>query len=217
MTTNEDYYVNFDNINDPEEQAKLKRILDAQKYKTNIISHDEFVAKYSVLFRKNQTITDDIQELAAEYMGRIDPYNPVYIVTNTNYESLDELLSPSNIVLTLPAIWNKLGTVNNLGQDGLNIMQAFNNIVANDIDDRFDRKKQMYSKSLATTIELMTDPAKLEENKRQARAMASEAISKSNQELKVEESGEELSEEFLKQYQGKPNDNNPSGETEEFL
>lgn len=217
MTANEDYYVNFDNINDPEEQAKLKRILDAQKYKTNIISHDEFVAKYSVLFRKNQTITDDMQELAAEYMGRIDPYSPVYIVTNTNYESLDELLSPSNVVLTLPAIWNKLGTVNNLGQDGLNIMQAFNNIVANDIDDRFDRKKQMYSKSLATTIELMTDPAKLEENKRQARAMASEAISKSNQELKVEESGEELSEEFLKQYQGKPNDNNPSGETEEFL
>ena len=45
MTANEDYYVNFDNINDPEEQAKLKRILDAQKYKTNIISHDEFVAK----------------------------------------------------------------------------------------------------------------------------------------------------------------------------
>ena len=217
MTANEDYYVNFDNINDPEEQAKLKRILDAQKYKTNIISHDEFVAKYSVLFRKNQTITDDMQELAAEYMGRIDPYSPVYIVTNTNYESLDELLSPSNVVLTLPAIWNKLGTVNNLGQDGLNIMQAFNNIVANDIDDRFDRKKQMYSKSLATTIELMTDPAKLEENKRQARAMASEAISKSNQDLKVEESGEELSEEFLKQYQGKPNDNNPSGETEEFL
>ena len=158
-----------------------------------------------------------MQELAAEYMGRIDPYSPVYIVTNTNYESLDELLSPSNVVLTLPAIWNKLGTVNNLGQDGLNIMQAFNNIVANDIDDRFDRKKQMYSKSLATTIELMTDPAKLEENKRQARAMASEAISKSNQDLKVEESGEELSEEFLKQYQGKPNDNNPSGETEEFL
>ena len=213
--------VDFDKLDDPNEAAKLKYLLQVQRYKKNIISQEEFEQKYKILFTvQNNMDQESLQELANEYMHRIDPYTPVFIVKNMEYHTVEELLAENNLVLTLPAIWNRIGVVNNVGEDGVNIMQAFNNLAVNDVDDRFDHKKQMYTKSLGTVIQLMTDQNKLDANKAQAQAMAQEALRKSaamNQEQLEEPKGEELSEEFLKQYQGVPQDQSNTEETEEFL
>ena len=221
LTNDDNCTVNFDKLNDPEESAKLMHLLKLQKYKRNIIEQDEFNSKYKDLFtvQKNMNV-EQLRELSAEYMSRIDPYTPVFIVKSLDFPTVEELLAPSNLVLTLPAIWNKIGVVNNLGEDGVNIMQAFNNLAASDVDDRFDRKKQMYTKSLGTVIQLMSDQNKLDANKAQAQAMAEDALRKSaaiNQEQVDTPQGEELSEEFLKQYEGTTTDQSSTEETEEFL
>lgn len=214
--------VDFDKLNDPQEAAKLQYLLQVQRYKKNIISQEEFNQKYKVLFTIQRNIDQEsLKQLADEYMHRIDPYTPVFIVKTTEFSTVEELLNENNLVLTLPAIWNRLGVVNNVGEDGVNIMQAFNNLAVNDVDDRFNHKKQMYTKSLGTVIQLMTDQNKLDANKAQAQAMAQEALRRSaamNQE-KVDEQqgGEELSEEFLKQYQGTTQSSSTAEETEEFL
>lgn len=214
--------VDFDKLNDPKEAEKLKYLLQVQRYKKNIISQEEFEQKYKVLFTiQNNMDQNSLQDLANEYMHRIDPYTPVFIVKSLAYHTVEELLAENNLVLTLPAIWNRIGVVNNVGQDGVNIMQAFNNLAVNDIDDRFDRKKQMYTKSLGTVIQLMTDQSKLDANKAQAQEMAQEALRRSaalNQaQVDEPQGGEELSEEFLKQYEGNNPKQSNTEETEEFL
>ena len=221
VINNDNCTVDFDKLNDPEEGAKLQYLLKIQRYKRNIISQDEFESKYKELFTVQKNMdAEELRKLSTEYMSRIDPYTPVFIVKNINYRTVEELIAPDNVVLTLPAIWNKIGVVNNLGEDGVNIMQAFNNLAATDVDDRFDRKKQMYTKSLGTVIQLMTDQGKLDANKAQAQEMAQEAVRKSaaiNQEQIDNPQGEELSEEFLEQYQGTQQSSSNTEETEEFL
>lgn len=221
LTNDDNCTVDFDKINDPKESAKLMHLLKLQKYKKNIMTEEEFDEKYRELFQVQKNMnSDELRELAAEYMGRIDPYTPVYIVKSMDYSTVEELISEPNLVLTLPAIWNRIGVVNNVGQDGVDIMQAFNNIAASDIDDRFDRKKQMYTKSLSTVIQLMTDQGKLDANKAQAQEMAQEALrrsAESRQEELDNPQGEELSEDIIKQYQGNSNTTQESDETEEYL
>lgn len=219
LKNNDNCTVNFDRLDDPEEAKKLAHLFNLQVYRKNIMSTEDF-EQYRRLFETSGDINaEELRNLSLEYMNRIDPYHPVYIVKDMNFSTVEELLKPDNVVLTLPAIYNKIGVVNNLGKDGVNIMQAFNNLVATDVDDRFDRKKQTYSKSLQTAINLMTDQNKLDTNKKQAQEMAAQALAQSGKTVqKNEDSGEELSEEIIRQYQGNNTPVNPgSEEVEEFL
>ena len=219
LKNNDNCTVDFDRLDDPEESKKLAHLFNLQVYRKNIMSTEDF-EQYKRLFETSGDINaEELRSLSLEYMNRIDPYHPVYIVKDMSFSTVEELLKPDNVVLTLPAIYNKIGVVNNLGKDGVNIMQAFNNLAATDIDDRFDRKKQTYSKSLQTAINLMTDQNKLDTNKKQAQEMAAQALAQSGKAVQQnEDSGEELSEEIIRQYQGNNTPVNPGPEeVEEFL
>lgn len=219
LKNNDNCTVDFDRLDDQEESKKLVHLFNLQVYRKNIMSTEDF-EQYRRLFETSGDINaEELKSLSLEYMNRIDPYHPVYIVKDMSFSTVEELLKPDNVVLTLPAIYNKIGVVNNLGKDGVNIMQAFNNLAATDIDDRFDRKKQTYSKSLQTAINLMTDQNKLDINKKQAQEMAAQALAQSGKTVQQnEDSGEELSEEIIRQYQGNNTPVNPgSEEVEEFL
>ena len=148
----------------PEEAAKLKRTFKIIMYRKNIMHIDEFMNHYVQLFKKNVALNmdpNDLKELSEQYMHRVDMYNPVYIVKSKSSTLVRELLDPSNVLFVLPAVYSHTGVVNDLGQRAVNEMQAFNNIVATDMDDRFDKKKSIYANSLATIINHMTDDNKL--------------------------------------------------------
>ena len=70
MDYNDSTTVDFDNLDDPNEAAKLQKLLKLQKYKKNIIEQSEFDEKYKDLFTVQQNMDQDaLRELAKEYMG----------------------------------------------------------------------------------------------------------------------------------------------------
>lgn len=184
MAAMNDNVIDIDKIGvDPEEDAKLLRMLKNQALLKNIIQIDEFRQKYERLF---QHVSDmdatEMRTLSSEYMYRIDPYNPVYIVEDAHGESVEHILRSENIILILPAIYNRIGTVNELPDDvGLDKMLQFNNLVVMDIQDPFDKKKVRYTQELAAVFQAMTDPEKLQENRERAQAMAEQALEASRQ------------------------------------
>ena len=148
----------------PAEAEKLKRTFKIIMYRKNIMHVDEFMQHYAGLFQKKVALNMDpeyLKNLSEEYIHRVDMYNPVYVVRSKSSTRVKELLDPSNVVFVLPAVYGRTGVVNDLGKRAINEMQAFNNIVATDMDDRFDRKKSIYANSLATIINNMTDDKKL--------------------------------------------------------
>ena len=183
LSNNDNYTINIDAIGkDPEEDKKLLHLLKMQTYRRNIIPLEEFNMKFAPLFQKVKDMDQAaMRQLSQDYMMRIDPYNPVYIVNDTTYPTVEELLSDKNVVMILPAIYNRLGTVNDVkAKDGTEIglekMLAFNNIVALNITDPFDKKKIRYSQELSLILEAMTDPDKLKQNKEKAQEMAKQAL-----------------------------------------
>ena len=217
LNNDDNCVVNVDEIDrDPNEAAKLKHLLMLQVMKKNIIPHDEFVSKYEVLFKKDRTADiTQLQQISAEYMSRIDPYHPVYVVRSMRYSSVEELLQEDNVEVKLPAIWNRIGTVNNLDQTGLDKMQAFNNIAALDLSDPFDKKKIRYSQELAAVFNAMTDPTQLAQNKERAQQMAKEALEKVHQDAPPTPDEQEQMDEMIQQYE---EDSAPEPVvTEEFL
>ena len=195
--------VNIDEIDrDPNEAAKLKHLMMLQVMKKNIIPHDEFVSKYQVLFQKDRSANVvQLQQIATEYMSRIDPYHPVYVVRSMHYATVEELLQEDNVEVRLPAIWNRIGTVNNLKETGLDAMQAFNNIAALDIADPFDKKKIRHSQQVAAVINAMTDPEQLARNKELAQQMAKEALEKVHQDAPPTKDEQEQMDELIEQYE----------------
>ena len=177
-----EFQIDFDKLDeDPNEQAKLNYLLEAERYRRNTMLLDTFERKYAVLFRKEAVSMDPamLQEISKEYLGNIDPYYPVYVVKSLNFVKVSDLIKPSNVVYKLPPLYNRVGVVNDLGRDGINIMQAFNNIVANGIDDRFDHKKKQYAKYLGTVFEAMTDNDALARNQEAAKEMSDQALKRS--------------------------------------
>ena len=209
--------VNIDEIDrDPNEAAKLRHLMQMQSYKKNIIPQDEFSSKYEILFKKDRSLNvTELQQIASDYMSRIDPYQPVYIVRSMHFNTIEELLQDSNVVVTLPAIWNRIGTVNNLDKTGLDKMQAFNNIAALDLADPFDKKKIRYSQELAAVFNAMTDPTQLAQNKEKAQQMAKDALERVHQDAPATQDEQEQMDEMIQQYE---EDSAPTPiTTEEFL
>lgn len=209
--------VNIDEIDrDPNEAAKLRHLMRMQSYKKNIIPQDEFSSKYEILFKKDRSLNvTELQQIAADYMSRIDPYQPVYIVRSMHFNTIEELLQDNNVVVTLPAIWNRIGTVNNLDKTGLDKMQAFNNIAALDLADPFDKKKIRYSQELAAVFNAMTDPTQLAQNKEKAQQMAKDALEKVHQDAPATQDEQEQMDEMIHQYE---EDSAPTPiTTEEYL
>ena len=175
--------VDFDRLDtDPNEQAKLKHLLEAEHYRRNIILLSDFERKYAVLFRKEATAKDpaELQKISQEYLGSIDPYYPVYVVKSKLTDRVAELIKASNVVYMLPPIYNRVGVVNNLGQDGVNIMQAFNNLGRAGYDDTFDRKKKQYSSYLKIVFDNMSDTAQQEATREQAKKLSDQALRRSD-------------------------------------
>jgi fructose 1,6-bisphosphatase len=219
ILTDDNCIVDVTRLDDPEEQKKLQYLFKLQSYKKNIILEDEFNEKYRRLFTKDQNISvEDLQDISTEYIGRIDPYNPVYIVRSTSYSTVEELLDPKNVVMTLPAIWNKIGVINNVGEDAMNVLQAFNNIAAQGMDDVGDRKKKAYSESVCMAIQLMSDDNKLDMNKQKAQEMAKNVVTPKVEE-KVEDHNDYLSDDIIQKYQNTDVEthNDKPIEHEEFL
>jgi hypothetical protein len=159
----------------------------------------------------------DMRQLAQDYMMRIDPYNPVYIVSDMTKPTVEELLQDSNVVMILPAIYNRLGTVNDVkAKDGTEIglekMLAFNNLAALEITDPFDKKKIRYSQEMAVIFNAMTDPEQLERNKARAQEMARQALVP--RERTIESSGDTIPDDVLREYQTASEDNTASTSTE---
>ena len=217
LENSDNLFVNIDEIdNNPEEAAKLRHLMALQSYRKNIIKVSEFRSKYESLFIKDANANvQELRELANEYMLRIDPYNPVYIVYSLDYPTIKELLQDQNVVVVLPAIYNRLGTVNNLKEVGLDKMLAFNNLAAMDISDPFDRKKARYSQDLAAIFNAMTDPAELERNKERAQAMAKTALEKVHRDPESAPEQHVSEDEIIQQYEEDSADT-PTV-TEEFL
>ena len=204
---------------DPEEDKKLLRMLKEQSLMKNIIPISEFKQKYEPLFQHAADMdATEMRQLSSEYMFRIDPYNPVYVVKNEHGESVEEILRDENVILILPAIYNRIGTVNNLPDGvGLEKMLAFNNLAAMDIQDPFDKKKLKYAQELAMVFNAMTDPAELQENKEKAQAMAEQALVASHQQVESQENEQaEMDEDILAEYQEASSEPTQT-EHEEFL
>lgn len=226
LTTNDNVTVNIDMLGkDKEEDKKLLYLLKMQTYRKNIIPLDEFNLKYASLFQKVKDMNHkELQQLSQDYMLRIDPYNPVYVVNDMSYQTVEELLQDSNVVMILPAIYNRLGTVNDVksedGQEiGLEKMLAFNNLAAMEIQDPFDKKKIRYSQEIAMIFNVMTDPEQLQKNKEKAQEMAKQALMKQSVPV-VQESSDEIPEDVLKDYQDASESDltsTSSGEHEEYL
>ncbi len=226
LTTNDNVTVNMDMLGkDKEEDKKLLYLLKMQTYRKNIIPLVEFNLKYAPLFQKAKDMNHkELQQLSQDYMLRIDPYHPVYVVNDTEYQTVEELLQESNIVMILPAIYNRLGTVNDVktkdGQDiGLEKMLAFNNLAAMEIQDPFDKKKIRYSQEIAMIFNAMTDPEQLQKNKEKAQEMAKQVLSRQSVPV-VKEQSDEIPEDVLKEYQDASDSDATStlsGEHEEFL
>ena len=183
---NDDYTIESIDFNlidiDPNEGAKLKYIRERERYRKNIILASEFESKYLCLFNTslaaNKSI-DEMQTLSQEYTTRIDPYFPVYVVRCMPSSKVSEILASDNVLYTLPPMYHRLGTVNVLGEEGLNILQAFNNVTALGMDDRFDHKKALYTEHMKLVLNSLEDGNKEEEDKKIARAMAEEAVEQS--------------------------------------
>ena len=222
LETNDNVVVNVDALGNEEEDKKLLYLLKLQSYRKNIISLDEFNIKYAPLFQKAKDMNQaEMRQLSKDYILRIDPYNPVYIVNDIDRPTVEELLRESNVAMILPAIYNRLGTVNDVkardgSEIGLEKMLAFNNLVAMDITDPFDKKKIRYSQEIAMIFNAMTDPEQLEKNKERAQEMARQVLSKTSEPIVTDTS--ESFEEALKDYQEAIDDSTSSTtEHEEFL
>lgn len=222
LSNNDNVSVNFDAVGkSKEEDEKLLYLLKMQTYRKNIIPLDEFNIKYATLFQKAKEMDSAaLQQLSQDYMLRIDPYNPVYIVNNDGYQTIEELLQDSNVVMILPAIYNRLGTVNDVKTEkgdeiGLEKMLAFNNLAAMEITDPFDKKKIRYSQELAMIFNAMTDPEKLRKNKEKAQEMAKQALVHREVPVQTESSGD-IPDDILQEYQDASAEPS-STEHEEFL
>ena len=226
LLNNDNVTLNIDEIGkNPEEDKKLLYLLKMQTYRKNIIPIEEFNLEFSPLFQKTQQMNPtDLRDLAQRYMMRIDPYNPVFVVSDMSASSIEELLKESNVVFVLPAIYNRLGTVNDLKtKDGVEVglekMLAFNNLAAMDITDPFDKKHIRYSQELAAVFNAMTDPAKLQQNKAKAQAMAKKVLAPRDNSQQSDLS-ESIPEDILKDYQTASETDSSSSigtEHEEFL
>lgn len=222
LSNNDNVTINFDAVGkSKEEDKKLMYLLKMQTYRKNIIPLDEFNLKFAPLFQKVEVMNQaELRQLSQDYMLRIDPYNPVYIVNNPDYQTIEELLQDSNVVMILPAIYNRIGTVNDVktkdGEEiGLEKMLAFNNLAAMEITDPFDKKKIRYSQELAMIFNVMTDPEQLKKNKEKAQEMAKQALV--HREVPVQtESSDNIPDDILQEYQDASAEPS-STEHEEFL
>ena len=183
LSVNSEYSnIDYDKVDhDPVEQQKLKLFMLAHKLRDNIFSVEEF-EPYSILFKENGI--NEIGELeyarrTQEYQERIDPYGPVFIVKEKDSTRTRVLFREENLVYVLPPVYNKIGMVNNLGHDAVDIMTAFNNLASSQVDDRFDRKKSQYSKYLAMVFNAMSDDKQLESNKQESLKLAQKAVAES--------------------------------------
>ena len=223
LNNNDNVAVNIDMIGkDKTEDQKLMYLLKMQMYRKNIIPLVEFNMKYASLFQKARDMNQaDMRQLSQDYMLRVDPYNPVYIVNDMSRSTVEELLKEDNIVMILPAIYNRIGTVNDVkakdgSEVGLEKMLAFNNLVALDIADPFDKKKIRYSQELALIFNAMTDPDQLQKNKERAQEMARQALIP-RERTEHDEQGEMIPDDVLAEYQEAATEEPTSTEHVEFL
>ena len=222
LNTNDNCVVNVDALGkDPSEDKKLLYLLKMQTFRKNIIPLVEFNTQFAPLFQKVKDMDqEELRQLSNTYMMRIDPYHPVYIVNDVSYPTVEELLQDENVVMILPAIYNRLGTVNDVkskdGKEiGLEKMLAFNNLVATDISDPFDKKKIRYSQELGMILNAMTDPTVLKQNKERAQEMAKQALIP--REPKEQDTSEDIPDDILAEYQEASDTDASPTEHEEFL
>ena len=185
INLDDEYSINidYDRLDDPEEARKLKYLREKEKYKKNIILMSEFNEKYSILFNKNEATSLDmetLQKLSQEYVTRIDPYFPVYIIKQRNSALVSELLSKENLVYVLPPMYNRVRVINELGKDAVDVLQAFNNVAALNMDDRFDQKKAKYSKYVSILLDNLNSTEARMENKETSLKLAEKAVQDSN-------------------------------------
>lgn len=137
-------FLNFSKIiaNDPEEIAKLNQVMHSSTKERNTLTLHEF-SKYEPIFKFNSRdiLGDDAyDELCADYFNRITPYHPVHVVDDEG-----------TIVLTLPAVFNPVNSVSDLGTDGCNAIDAFIN--AHGASDEFNIKKRTYTEYLGKVFD----------------------------------------------------------------
>jgi len=154
-----DSFINFGKLleNDPEELSRLNRVLDASIATRNTITLSEF-KRYELIFKldgRDILGNDNYDSLCREYFRRVTPYHPVYIVNNDD-----------EVVLTLPAVFNSVSCVSDVGEAGCNAIVAFTN--ANEATDEFNIKKKTYTEYLSRIFDAAQDPEALQKKREDA-------------------------------------------------
>ena len=159
----------------PENQAHIRRILETNKFKKNVMTLDEFTKKYMVLFRKDMTESrspDSVAETIQDYFARIDQFHPVYVVRSTVAATVQELLSEENLVYTLPPVFATFNAVNAAGDGGVNALQAFTNLATMNLEDTFGHKQKAFGERVGAIIDAVNPNTRLDEARRKAAEMA---------------------------------------------
>ncbi len=159
----------------PENQAHIRRILEVNKFKKNVMPLEEFTSKYMVLFRKDMIESrppDLISEAIQDYFARIDQFHPVYVVRSTVASSVQELLSDDNLVYTLPPVFATFNPVNAAGDGGVNALQAFTNLATMNLEDTFGHKQKAFGERVGAIINAINPDDRLDEARRKAAEMA---------------------------------------------
>ena len=159
----------------PENQQRILQILNANKFKKNVMELSEFTTKYMVLFRKDLLESKPqyvVETAIRDYFARIDQFRPVYVVRSLAARTVEELLSPSNLVYTLPPIFSTLNPVNAAGEGGVNAMQAFTNLATLNLEDTFGHKQKAFGERVKAVIDAVNPQFRLEEARRKAAALA---------------------------------------------
>ena len=100
--------------------SMLKQLKEIEK-KNNTIPISEFNHKYRPLFVKKELALlseDKKEEMAKEYATRISAYSPVEIVTDG---------PDPQIIMTLPPMFSRISSLNELGSQVPMVMDHFNN------------------------------------------------------------------------------------------
>lgn len=112
-------------LSTPESMAEAVRTIYAAMLAKNRVSADEF-AEFEPLFVKAEDRHQSeayLVDLARKYAERFDAFNPVYVLSGPETDP------KTKVVRKVPAIFKRIGTVNELGPDAELQASIFSNIM----------------------------------------------------------------------------------------
>jgi len=149
---------------------------------SNIVFADEF-GKFMPLFNKalyEQTEPNDIDALGREYNSRFSMQHPIQILTRVR--DPNGVLYPGDrnrykLDRTVPAMFRRVSTLNDLGKKVPALMNAFFNATTSNANP-FDQRKANYAKAIAEAVGAADKKEGKIEQQRAEFARASQALIK---------------------------------------